>query len=64
MVEPIKVASPKKKKKRRGKKKKKKKAYTPFIMLPDHKQYTNDEYTTLDDEEKLEYMEKLWLSKR
>lgn len=46
----------KKKKKKRGKKKKKKKVYTAS-MIPDLKPYINDEYTTLDDEEKLEYME-------
>jgi hypothetical protein len=53
----------KKKKKKRGKKKKKKKVYTAS-MIPDLKPFTNDEYTTLDDEEKLEYMEELWLKNR
>ena len=57
------VASPKKKKKRRLKKKKKKKVYTA-CMIPDQKPYDHDNYEIEDDEEKLEYMEQLWLNNR
>ena len=56
-------ASPKKKKKRKLKKKKKKKVYTAN-MVPDQKPYDHDEYEIEDDEEKLEYMEQLWLKNR
>lgn len=63
MQEPEPINVPAKKKKKRKGKKKKKRVYTAS-MIPDLKPYTNDEYTTLDDEEKLEYMEKLWLENR
>ena len=33
-------------------------------MIPDLKPYAADDYNTLDDEEKLEFMEKMWLENR
>ncbi len=57
MVVPV-----KKKKKRRGKKKKKR-VYT-VSMIPDLKNYTQDEYILSEDYETMDYMEKLWLKNR
>ena len=56
-------ASPKKKKKRKLKKKKKKRVYTA-CMIPDQKPWAVDDYEIEDDEEKLEYMEQLWVQNR
>lgn len=63
MIEQQQQPAPVKKKKKRGKKKKKKRVYTA-CMIPDLKPYTQDEYDTLNDEEKYKFMEELWYQNR